>query len=268
MRSKLFYTATLLLLLVSASCSKLSSTGLEKIPKRSNAELREVLDSLSSVEYDWFYAKIATKYHDTAMNVSFKTSVRIKKDSLLNTLITYARIPVYNTLLTKDSITMVDKRAKCVMRESLDYFRKEYAMDVEYENAEEMFFGAPIAYDKSHKYFRVNDPYSYTMCSLRKRDIKKNERKDKRQIITYYTLSEDLKSLKSQRIESPQDTSVVLIEYQQRVLVNGYFVPKKVEITIFTPQQEIKVEMDYKKIRVNKNEKIHFVVPSKYEKCK
>tara|TARA_R110002072_G_scaffold172042_4_gene325869 strand:+ start:27021 stop:27827 length:807 start_codon:yes stop_codon:yes gene_type:complete len=268
MRSKYFYTIALLILLTASSCSKLSFLGLEKVPKKNNSELRVVLDSLSSVEYDWFYAKIATKYHDTAMNVSFKTSVRIKKDSLLNTLITYARIPVYNTLLTKDSITMIDKREKCVMRESLDYFRKEYAMDVEYENAEEMFFGAPIAYDNENKYFRVNDPYSYTMCSLRKRDIKKNERQGKRQIITYYTLSEDLKTLKSQKIESPQDTSTVVINYVQRHLVNGYFVPKKVEIIIFTPSQEIKVELDYKKTRINKEERIHFVVPHKYEECK
>ncbi len=268
MRSNKFYAISLLVLVILTSCARKGTEDAEKVGKHSNLELRAVLDSLSSVEYDWFYAKISTKYKDTAMNVSFKTSVRIKKDSLLNTLITYARIPVYNTLLTKDSIIMVDKRAKCVMHESLDYFRKEYAMDVEYENAEEMFFGAPIAYDSEMKYYRVNDPYSYTMCSHRKRDIKRNVRKDKREIVTYYTLSDDLKSLKSQKIESPQDTSVVLIEYKQRELVSGFFVPKKIEITIFTPRQEIKVFMDYKKTRINHKEKIHFVVPEKYVECK
>ena len=103
-----------------------------------------------------------------------------------------------------------------------------------------MFFGAPIAYDNENKYFRVNDPYSYTMCSLRKRDIKKNERQGKRQIITYYTLSEDLKTLKSQKIESPQDTSTVVINYVQRHLVNGYFYLIQEQSPLETPLCQIK----------------------------
>lgn len=258
----------LFLAVLIASCSPKGMLTEDKLEKLSNDELTHVLDSLSSIEYDWFYSKIATNYHDTAMNVSFKTSVRIRKDSLLHTLITYARIPVYSTLLTNDSITMVDKRAKCVMNESLDYFRKEYAMEVQYENAEEMFFGAPIAYDKELKYYRVNDPYAYTMSSHRKRDIKRNERKDKREIVTSYSLSSDLTTLLSQKIESPYDTSVVVINYTEREMVDGFNVPKKVEITIYTPRQEIKVEMDYKKTRVNHSEKIHFIVPDKYEECK
>lgn len=263
-----FYIALLFLAVLVTSCAPKGLLNEEKLVRRANIELTDVLDSLSSVEYNWFYAKISTKYHDTAMNVSFKTSVRIRKDSLLHTLITYARIPVYSTLLTKDSITMVNKREKCVMNESLDYFRKEYAMEVEYENAEEMFFGAPIAYDKELRYYRVSDPYSYTMSSHRKRDIKRNERKDRREIVTSYSLSSDLKSLKWQKIESPYDTSVVVINYLQREMVNGFNVPKKIDITIYTPRQEIKVEMDYKKTRVNHKEKIHFVVPDKYAECK
>ena len=268
MKGSSFYIGMLFLAVFITSCSPKGKFDEEKLDKISNDELTKVLDSLSAIEYDWFYSKISTKYHDTAMNVSFKTSIRIRKDSLLHTLITYARIPVYSTLLTNDSITMVNKREKCVMNESLDYFRNEYAMEVEYENAEEMFFGAPIAYDDELKYYRVNDPYSYTMSSHRKRDVKRNERKDKREIVTSYSLSSDLKSLKWQKIESPYDTSVVVINYAQRELVSGYNVPNKVDITIYTPRQEIKVEMDYKKTRVNHSEKIHFIVPEKYEECK
>ena len=268
MKNRQFYITLLLAFAVFSSCSTKRISDTEKLNRASNDQLTEVLDSLSSVEYEWFYSKISTKYHDTAMNISFKTSVRIRKDSLLSTLITYARIPVYSTLLTKDSITMVNKREKCVMYESLDYFKKEFAMEVEYKNAEEMLFGAPIAYNKEMKYHRINDPYSYTMCSHKKREIKRNERKDTREIITYYSLSEDLLTLKSQKIESPQDTSIVVIDYEERELVNGYLVPKKVEITIFTPRQEITVSMDYRKTRINNEEKIHFVVPEKYENCK
>jgi len=250
------------------SCASRRSGEQVKLPKKTTIELRKSMDSIANISFDYFYAKIATKYKDSAQNVSFKTSVRMSKDSVVNSLITYARIPVYNSLLTKDSIILMDKREKCVVSESLNYLKKKFAIDIAYENVEEMMFGAPIAFDLNKKYFRANDPFSYTLCSHRKRDIKKNERKELREIVNYYSLSEDLKSLRSQRIESPEDSTIVLIDYKSRQLKDGFFLPKIVEVRIITPKQEIKVFLDYKKIRINEKEIIHFVIPESYEECK
>lgn len=250
------------------SCATNRDSEQVKLPKKTTVQLRQAMDSIAGVPFDSFYAKLSTKYKDSAQNVSFKTSVRMRKDSVVNSLITYARIPVYNSLLTKDSIILVDKREKCVLSESLNYLKKKFAINVAYENVEEMIFGAPVGFDINQKYFRVNDPFSYTLCSHRKRDIKKNERKEQREIVNYYELSEDLQSLKSQRIESPEDSTVVLINYKSRQLKDGFLLPKLVEIAIITPKQEISVFVDYKKIRINENETIHFVVPESYEECK
>ena len=176
------------------SCMPRKFDELIKLPKKTTVELRQAIDSIPGISFDTFYAKLSTKYIDSAQNVSFKTSIRMKKDSVVNSLITYARIPVYNSLLTNDSIILMDKREKCVVSESLDYLKNKFEIDIAFENVEEMIFGAPIGFKTEQKYFRVNDPYSYTLCSHRKRDIKKNERKEQREIVNYYSLSEDLKS--------------------------------------------------------------------------
>lgn len=254
--------------IILVSCMPRKFDELVKLPKKTTLQLREAMDSISGISFDTFYAKLSTKYKDSAQNVSFKTSIRMRKDSVVNSLITYARIPVYNSLLTKDSIVLMDKREKCVVSESLNYLKKKFAIDIAFENVEEMIFGSPIGFNSDQKYFRVNDPYSYTLCSHRKRDIKKNERKEQREIVNYYSLSEDLQSLKQQRIESPEDSTIVLINYQSRQRVDDYFAPKIVEVVIMTPKQEINVFLDYKKIRINEEETIHFVVPESYEECK
>ena len=268
MKSKDLYIWVVLVALIFASCAKTPGADGNKLDKKKDVELRTALENISQDSFSYFYAKIGTKYKDSTQNVSFKISVRMRKDSVVNTLLTYARLPIYNTLITPDTIKMVDKRDKCVMIESLDYFRKKFAIDVEFQNIEEFFFGNPIAFDENKKYYRVNDPYNYTLCSHKKHEIKKNIRKDRREIITYYTLSDDLKSLKQQKIVSPQDTTIILIDYVERVWVDDVFLPKKVEITVQMPRQELYVFLDYKKIRLNKKEKIHFVIPEKYGECK
>ena len=268
MKSKHLYIWIGLVSLLLVSCGTTATSNEGKLPKVKDADLRQAIEEISAQSFDYFYAKIATKYKDSTQNVSFKISVRMRKDSVVNTLLTYARLPIYNTLITPDTIKMVDKREKCVMVESLDYFKNKFAVDVQFNNIEEFFFGSPIAFNPAQKYYRVNDPFSYTLCSHKKHNIKKNIRKDKREIITYYTLSEDLKSIQQQRIDSPQDSTIILIDYVERAWVGDQFLPKKVEITIQMPRQEVHVFLDYKKIRLNVKEKIHFVIPGKYGECK
>lgn len=262
------YGFILLILGLFFSCAKTTTdVALVKLPKVKDSQLIEVLDSLATVKFQHFYSKISTKVEDSTQNVSFKTSVRIKADSAINTLITFAKIPVINSLLTKDSITITDKRSKCFVHESLDYIKENYAIDFSYRNVEELILGLPIDYDTNERYFQINDPFHYTISSHRKKDIKKNERNHSREIITYYTLSEDLKSLKSMRIESPEDTAVIQLDYLTRELVDGYFVPSDVNLYLSTPQKIINIGLEYRKTRMNEDEPIYFVIPESYERC-
>jgi hypothetical protein len=125
----------------------------------------------------------------------------------------------------------------------------------------------PIAYLAEKKYYQVNDPFSYTMCSHRKRDIKRNERKNEMEIITFYTLTDDMRQLKSMRIESPSKNALIKIDYVSRKNVGGYLVPNEVEINIESANRIIKVNLDYRKTRVNSREQIQFVIPENYVKC-
>ncbi len=240
----------------------------EELPKQKDTELLAALDSLSNVSFDYFYSKVSTKYKDSAQNVSFKTSVRMVNDSAVNALITYARIPIINALVTPDSVKISNKRDKCFIGEDLNYFKQRFGVDFDYENVEELLFGKPVGFNPEEKYFRVNDPSAYTICSHKKRDIKRNERKDKREIITYYHLNKDLSNLASTQIISPEDSTMIQIDYVERELINGYMLPKLVDVTIYTPKQVIEVNFDYRKTRVNEPTQIHFVIPESYEKCK
>lgn len=267
MRSRINIAIVACITLVLVSCGNRNVDEVQKLPKVKDAVLIETLDSLSAQEFDYFYAKIGTKYQDSSQRVSFKTSLRIVEDSALNTLITYARIPIFNALVTQDSVKITNKREKCYIKQSLAYFKENFAVNFTYDNIEEILLGLPLAYDTTEKYFRVKDPFAYRISSHKKNEIRHTDRLSDEEVLLFYDLSEDQKELKEMRIENPSDTTSVRINYISRQEVNGMKVPAEMEITIKTPRQEILIEMNYGKVRVGEKEELYFVIPESYGVC-
>lgn len=251
-----------------AACSKkLTETDREKLPRRKVQELVGVLDSLSDMKPNLFYSKISTKFEDTNSNISFKTSIRLVKDSAINTLITYATLPIVNSMITTDSVVIVNKRDKCYIRESMGYIKENFAVDFNYRNLEELILGMPLDFDSTQKYFLIHDPYNYTISSRRKRDKRRPDRSDTEDVAIRYFLSDDAKGLKGMFIESPSDSVTIQVDYLQREIVTGFDIPKEVFIQIISPRNNMRIQMTYEKVEVNEPKELILVIPESYGKC-
>jgi len=260
-------------LLLFSCAKKLTETDQEKLPRRKTQELISLMDSLSHQKPDFFYTKIATDFSDTNRNISFKTSIRMVKDSAINTLITYATLPVINSIISPDTVKIVNKRDKCYIIQSLDYIKENFGIDFNYRNLEELILGMPLDYDTTQKYFQIHDPYNYTISSHKKREIKRFDRNERlveregEEIIVKYLLADDLTGLKGMFIESPSDTTSIKVDYLTREMVDGYNVPKEVYIKIISPRNQMIIEMRYDKIEINQPQPLFFVIPEGYEMC-
>lgn len=230
-------------------------------------EMRAVLDRLSEMEVGNFYSKINTQYTDSSRNVSFKTSLRIANDSAVSAIITYAAIPVVNALITPDSVKIINKKDKCFLFRDLAYFREAFGIEFSYENIEELLLGKPVAYKKDGEYFKASDAPGNSLCSHKKRDIRKNEKHNVREIITYYTLDDSLHNLSKMQIISPEDSAMIEVSYLERELIDGFELPMHILVEIYAPRQRITVDFEYRKTHINRPEEIHFVIPENYEKC-
>ena len=262
--SVLFFAGIILL----ASCAKqLTEVEKEKLPRKKTGELVDVLDSLSDLKPNLFYTKISTKFSDTNRDVSFKTSVRLVKDSAINTLITYATLPVFNAMITRDSVVLVNKREKCYIRQSMDYIKENFAVDFNYKNIEEIILGLPLDFDSTQKYFQLNDPYNYIVSSHKKRELKKVEKLQKEDIAIRYYLSDDLRSLKGMYIESPSDTASIQIDYTERQSIGNYNLPREVFIQIRSPRNNMQINMTYEKVEVNEPKELILIIPESYAEC-
>ena len=270
---KYFLVGTFLTLFLVSCSEKLVVIHPEKLERKKTPELVHTLDSLFLLRPTFFYSKISTQFQDTNQSVSFKTSIRMVKDSATNALITYAAIPIFNTMLTKDSLTILNKRSKCYSKSKLSSLKDNFGYDFEYKNIEEIILGLPVAYDTNQKYFQIHDPYNYIISSHRKKEIKRNDRarpnrrNERSDIIIKYFLTADAKGLKKMEIESPDDSTQIFVEYLSREMVDNFNIPKEVTVNVKTPRNNILVNLTYEKIEINQPQPLFLVIPENYEIC-
>lgn len=267
---KLFFLIGPMILLFSCA-KKLTELDQEKLQRKKTQDLIEVLDSLSHKKPSFFYTKIGTDFSDTNRNISFKTSIRMVRDSAINTLITYAKIPMINSIITNDTVKIVNKRDKCYIIQSLSYIKENFGIDFNYRNLEELILGMPLDYDATQKYFQIHDPYNYTISSHKKRDIKRvdrNERmQEKEDVLIKYFLTNDAHGLKGMFIESPTDSTTIQVDYLTREMVQGYSIPKDVYIQITSPRNQMRLILSYDKAEIDQVQPLFLVIPEGYEKC-
>ncbi len=259
---------SLSMLVLTACAPKTLEGNAEELDRIRTKGLVDVLDSLSQSNIDFFYSKISTHYKDSSRNVSFKTSLRMKRDSALSTLIKFAAIPIVQTLITQDSLIIANKREKCFTRAELAYLREQYGVDFTLANIEELLLGLPLDFDRSQKYYQLDDNNYYVLSSHKKRQIRHLDRRaEEDEIIFKYLISPEPHELKGLEIISAADSTSIVIRYLSRELIDGQSVPQNIEIEVHSPTNNLLVELEYTKSEINNPEPLYFIIPDSYDEC-
>jgi hypothetical protein len=224
------------------------------------------------------FTKVKSSYSDTSKSVSFKTTIRLMKDSFADVIITKMNLPVASALITTDSISIANKLQKCSIQKDLSYFKEIFQVDFNYQNLEELLLGLPLGFDTTQKYFQINDPFKYIVSSVKKKELRKelrnrnerprnNRRNDDNNFVFVYQLAPDLKSIKHMILNSPSDSTSIEIDYLSRDSVDTYMLPNEVSVVIKTPRNRIVIDLDYGSTTVNEPQEILFTIPEGYEAC-
>jgi hypothetical protein len=182
-------------------------------------------------------------------------------------MITYAGIPLVNSIITKDSLQFTNKKEKCYVKTTLKLLKQEFGVDFDLNNIQELLLANPLGFQPQQKYYQIHDPYSYIVSSHRKREIKKMERKNFDDFILKYYFSNDSLGIKKLEIENNKDSTFVVINYKSKKLIENYLIPQEVDIQISTKKNNILIRLNYEKIEVNQEQEIYFTIPENYESC-
>lgn len=256
------------LLVFTVACSKITTPpGYEKPERKRTLELVDKLDDLSAVEWDFLSTKINTKFVSKEQKQNFKTTLKMKRDSLLNATITFAAIPIINAILSPDSLKVVNKKDKCYILEDLQFLKRKFEIPFEFIQVEELLLGLPLAWDRESRYHQLDDLFYYVISSHRKRFVNKREAKSEDDILIRYFLSPKTMELSKILLDSPQDTTSITIQYFDRYNDGGFPLPQRTEINIFTPRDTISIELKFQKPEIEKEKVIFLTIPENYEKC-
>jgi hypothetical protein len=254
-----------------SSCSKNWGELKGESPQINGRDLSLVVDSISKQKPDFFYAKIATDYKSNAKNFNCKTSVRMVQDSAISALFTYSTFPVINSISTKDSITIVDKKNNCFRKESLAMLKAVSGVDFSYANLEELILGLPIDFDTSLKYHQFVDDDKYYLSNFTKKEWKNRKNltfKDVQESMYFtYEVNPDGNYINSIYIISYDEESDVLVNFKGRQEIEGFQIPQEVDIYINLRFDDIHLNLVYTKAELNQPQPLVLVIPEDYEKC-
>jgi hypothetical protein len=275
MWSKLGFFVALIYSFYACSPKIVKLTDKEKEANKKTEELVSKLDSLNKAKPTYFYGKAATTFKDKKNNVSFKTSLKINSDSAATALITFAGLPIFNAIATKDSVKFQNKREKCYAENSIDFFKNAFGYPFEFENIVQLLLGLPITFEKGNEFVQIPDNIFHVLSTHKRIRLKTGAKMyapddaSSDEIFIKYFLTQDGNTLEKVEIENPSDKVKVIVTYGNRskdAATLNY--PQLIVAKIITENNKIDVSLEFESIEINQKQELYYTVPASYVICK
>ena len=207
--------------------------------------------------YKTFNAKIKLDIQSSKENTpDLVANVKIIKDSVIWISIsaTLFNYEVFRAYITKDSVTLLDKREKTVQYRSIDYLQDITNIPFDFATIQDLIIGNPVFFND--KNVTVKKFEKYSLISTVDRGFKN--------LITLTTPGNLLEHCKLDDTDLTQNRTADFTfgDYEN---ASGFPFSTKREI-VATEKNKLEIKMNYKQYEFNKELSINFSVPKSYKK--
>lgn len=234
-----------------------------EVPVANTPSYLMAIDSIHNQPWKWYYAKIDVNYNDFDKHFSFKTSVKCANDSATSALISFAKIPLFNSLITEDSVVYVNKKDRCYSDKSLLYLKKLLGVELSLNNLEEILLGLPLDFNLNNSFELVYTGDTIVLKSTKKKPINQ----DAKPLLYFYHFNVSNNSLVQERVLIESEATEIIIEFLERSTETGMSLPKRVLLKVTSPNKNLVLELTYEKTELNLPQEIFLTIPEDYEKC-
>lgn len=219
---------------------------------------------------DWYGSKIATKLYQKGEKNTFKTSVRIRRDSLIWLSIMKGPIPVAKAMITKDSIKAVVTINKQYLEKDYDFLKEKFGMELDYYMLQELLLGNPIGYNKRENYKLLKDSSFYLLSTHNKRQLEKAlerlPRNEEKQYIMRYWINPSTFKTKNMLFNHLSDSSSLEINNISFKQEDEFMLPAEINLEAINPRDTVSIEMNVSKFKINKELSFPFKINPNYTK--
>jgi hypothetical protein len=218
-------------------------------------------------------AKAAVTYNNGTKKSSFKTHVRIKKDSAIWMSITpLLGIEMARVLITKDTVKFINRADKEYFIGDFQYLNKLFGADLDYQMMEALLIGNSLDFDEKNRLnSRVDRKKDlYYLSTEKKRKVKKELKKDKEklkqqaQVLWLNPLNYKIEELLLTSPETDRSLRGVYADYQE---VDDQLAPHQINFELESKSSN-KIDLKYNKFSVGKSLIFPFKISSKYVQIK
>lgn len=231
-------------------------------PTGSNADsikgADNILNSLEKkrIHFTTFSAKIKVEYEDSrGKQPDFNAFIRLYSDSVLWVSIsaTFLSIEAFRILITKDSITIVNKLDKLVENHPFKYIEEITHIPLDFSTLQDILIGNPIYVGDSVVSYRQSE--NHLLISTIGKFFK-----------NLITVSADNKLIERSKLDDidVNQNRTADITYGDYEKNSGFYFATSREITV-TEKTRVDINLSYKQYEFNKELSFRFVVPPNYK---
>jgi hypothetical protein len=266
--SYLFSVFTLVLLLFSCKIKEKDSVKLKIKPRSSKFLIKKL--KTNEFQFETISAKATIALTDSAhKKKSFKTHLRIRKDSVIWMSITSIGLEAARVVITKDSIQFINRWTKQYFLGDFKYLNKIFGTELDYQMLEALLIGNSLDFNENEKiHARVDrKKHLYFLSTVKKRRVKKELQKEKEkikkeaQVLWLDPISFKIKTI---LLSSPETNRSLTGFYGEYKEVETQLVPDKIRFELKS-KSAATIEVDYSKFSSGKTLTFPFKISSKYE---
>ena len=253
------------------------------------------------LDYQWFSAKVATEVQINEEKLSFKTNLRMRKDSIIWMSISPALgIEVARMIVTPDSVKFIDKWNDKYYLGTHEFIEQRTNIDLDFAMLQDLAIGNPILYDHEEKFKGTKDDDGYVLTSRSKakvrkmagvkytkknvesmedtlvlmvddkryeRVIDKYDEEDENDLIVkrYWVDADNFKVIRT-IINDLLNLRSLQADYHEFEEVEGNLVPIHMDYRIVDSTQEARFAMNYSRVKLDRNMTFPFSIPEKFVK--
>lgn len=253
------------MILVFFGCSSIKTITYEKPDSKSNSFLQNQLED--SFQFNTLAVRAAVKSRIKGDKKSFKASIRIRKDSAIWSTISFAGKPIATFIISQDTVKYMNRLTKEYLISS--YKNLVYFIDsgLNYNSIQDILVGNAMGFGKNLTYHSKIDSAFYLLSSISNRKIKKAIQLGAKSKVHYtyqYWISPHDYQINKQIVNNIWDSTSMQIQYSQYLDIEGQKFPEKESITITSPDDVSTMELNFSKIKLNKELTFPFRISDKY----
>ncbi|MCB9195825.1 MAG: DUF4292 domain-containing protein [Flavobacteriales bacterium] len=263
------YIGLLLISFVFVVGCKAKKNGTEEVKMKNHSD-QELIALLKASNLDCSLIKskgnVEISYQNE--NYSLRGNIRIKKDSITWVSLAKASIPVMQSVITADSLKVLDKMGKRYYLNTIASINDLINTEIDHEILQDFFLGQAVAFDYDGEYNVSKEDHHYLISSERSKKIEKLVKKGKiKDEPILYRCWIEPKNFKCHKVivnllAQQTELTVVYANWEQ---IGEKWFPMNAALSVTTPTDSASLIIEYGKVECVEELDFPFNIPDSYE---